>query len=380
MSDTLKKERILLVDRCPRKILEWLKIWLVQYDISIHTAANGIQALVKYNKYAPSLVLICAELPDMSGMTLSSIIKDSQTGKKTIIYLYDLKEIMQNTKADFFFNATTEEKFEDALHAQIVNFYNVRFMQNNHSLEIMRAISKQYEKLPKAYENQYFSVTPVFSAYGDLSGDSYDYWEDEAGNLYGLLFDCTGHDFLSFSQVNSMRTLLKRDMHLYELSVYQSLNEVLETVNSDLFAVDQDPENPVAIVFKLDIEHGIFEYSTAGIPGIIVKKRGEEEGQVMDAASFMLGDLEDAAFETFRINLADVEEITVCSDGLYELTYNKNVVEESKIAKHDDVSAIIMQVKDELSWIAKLNAGTFPGKQSNMLGAWEKISNPQPEL
>lgn len=364
MSNT-RKERILLVDSEPEKILGWLKLWLVKYDISIHTAESGIQALVKYNKYLPGLILIAADLPDMSGMTLSSIIKDSQSGKNTVIYLYNLKEIMQNTKADFFFNATSEEKFCDALHAQIVNFYNVRFMHTNHSMEIMRAIAQQYEKLPMAYEGKYFSVTPVFSAYGELSGDSYDYWEDESGNLYGLLFDCTGHDFLSFSQVSNMRTLLKKDMRMYEMNVYRSLSEVLETVNSDLFAVDQEPENPVAIVFKLDIVQGVFEYSTAGIPGIIVKRRGEKNSEVLDASSFMLGDLTNATFDNYCIGLADVEEITVCSDGLYELTYNKEVVEDSQIAKHDDVSAIILQFKDELSWIARLNAANSLEKKED---------------
>ena len=77
----------------------------------------------------------------------------------------------------------------------------------------------------------------------------------------------------------------------------------------------------------------------AGMPGILVRKVGEPF-KVVEAESYLLGLDENATYQTDDLPLEGVTDSICCSDGLFELVYQKENVAESQIAKHDDVSAI----------------------------------------
>lgn len=342
-------ERLLLVDPAPQQLLDDLKKWLGKYDISFFTATNGIEAIEKYKECSPGLMLINCNLPDMNGMSLSSILKDEENGNYTTIYLYNIENIYQNTKADYFFLKMTDDHFRDFMRAQITEFYDLRFMQAAHSSELIRAQHKQYEFLPSPIDSDAFRVMSLFSAYGELSGDGYNYWlDDEGRNLYGLLFDCTGHDILSFTNVNAVRIMLSKDMKMYEMGFYKHLSEVLKSVNDDLFAVDTSPEFTAAVVFKLDLDTHIFRYAMAGAPGIMVRHTDKKDWDTIESRSFILGFDKSSEFEDKEVPLDTVQDIIVCSDGFYEVTsFHEKDVEKARIAKHDDVSAIIITLHQQ---------------------------------
>ncbi len=339
----IRRERLLIVDQYPEKFVDYVKKWLLKYDISILIAKTGIEALEKYKLYSPALIILNAELPDMSGASVSSIIKDGENGRQTSIILFNLADVFQNTKADFFFTKMDEQSFCDFMQAQLKTFYDERFLRAMHSQEIQMAQRRQYQLLPDTLYGKRYNVLNIFSAYSSgLSGDGFDYWQDENGNLYGILFDCTGHDITAFSQVNSLRSFLKKDMKLFELGFYKTLPEVLTSVNSDLFAIDASPEMTATIIFKLDEQEQKFCYCTAGIPGLIVKGR-DEKWKTIESENYLLGCYEKAEFKDETLNLKDFNEIICCSDGFFELAFHNDVIKEDKIAKHDDVSAIIIQ-------------------------------------
>jgi len=344
----VRRERLLIVDQYPEKLVDYVKNWLLRYDISILIAKTGIEALEKYKLYSPALIILNAELPDMSGMSVSSIIKDGENGRQTSVILFNLEGVFQNTKADFFFTRMDEQSFSDLMQAQLKTFYDERFLKAMHSQEIQMAQHRQYQLLPETIFGKQYTVLNFFSAFSSgLSGDGFDYWQDAAGkNLYGLLFDCTGHDITAFSQVNSLRSFLKKDMKLFELGFYKTLPEVLESVNGDLFAIDSSPEMTAAIVFELDVEKQKFHYCTAGIPGLILKDR-KNAWQTTEEENYLLGCYEKAEFKDAVIDLGGIDEIICCSDGFFELAFHNEEVKEDKIAKHDDVSAIVIQRRKE---------------------------------
>ena len=337
-------ERLLLVDQQPENLVEILGNLLQEFDVSLYTEKSAIEGILKYKELSPGLMLINSNLPDMFGMSLATLIKDEENGVNTSICLYNITEILQNTKADFFILKLPEEKFQEVLLTQIQSFYDLRFMQNMHSTELLRAKQQQYEFLPVPLETEDYSVTSFFSAYGELSGDSYTYWKGRDGALYGVLFDCTGHDFVSYTYVNAARIMLKKDMRLYELGATDTLAEVLKSVNDDLFAVDVVPEMTTAIVFKLDPEKKMFRYCTAGMPGILVRDKGTEKWRTIPSENFILGCEENVKFDEQELPLESIANIIVCSDGFFELTFHQKEVREGQIAKHDDVSAIFISV------------------------------------
>lgn len=337
-------EHILLIDPKPDTIQGWLTRWLSSYPAKLHVATNGLDGLRDAELLFPGLVLINCDLPDMSGMSVSTILKDSQNGPKMRTYLYNVGQIYENTKADYFCPKVEQETLSSMMKAQVLYYLNCKMQSAGHGAEIQRAKSLQYQELPKKIDVPgRFLVSSLFSAYNELSGDSYTYFLDEKGNLFGVLFDCTGHDILAFSQVKALRTLLLKDLRIYASGVlYTSLSEVLSSVNEDLFAVSINnmPEDmPAAIVFHLDYEHQVFHYAMAGMPGLLVRKVGEPF-KVVEAESYLLGLDENATYQTDDLPLEGVTDIICCSDGLFELVYQKENVAESQIAKHDDVSAI----------------------------------------
>lgn len=343
----IRSERLLIIDPEPEKLVPRIEQWLSHYEISILSASTGIEGMEKFKLYTPGLVLLNCELPDISGMSVASIIKDGKDGADTFVILYNFSHAYQNTKADLFFVQMGDEDFDATMSAQLTIHYTEKFTRMAYNLELRAALRRQYQQLPGILHAERYSVLNFFSAYSaGLSGDGFDYWQDEAGNLYGLLFDCTGHDLSAYSQVMALRSFLKKDLKMYEVGYYKEISEVLESVNSDFFAIDGSPEMEAAIVFKLDIKAHKFLYCTAGMPGIITKSTAGKWKQI-ESRNYLLGCKKEARFDPEEIGIDSLAEILVCSDGFYELVFNDKEVKESKIAKHDDVSAVVIQLSNK---------------------------------
>lgn len=342
-----RKERILVVSRTPQKVAGWLSEWTMKYKVSVHSATTGISGLARFEELKPTLLVVDDDLPDMRGMSFTTTIKDGRLGKDTTIYLYNLSSIFRNAKADYFLVRTSEEEFRQQLHAQITRFYDEKYMETLHSAELARAKKLQYSQLPPPVQTNHFHVNNIFSPMTELSGDGFDYWTGEDQNgLYGLLFDCTGHDIVSFSQCGSIRTLLKKACKLYQMGLdgYETLDKVMADVNADTFSIDTDPEPVSAIVFHFDSKKNLLRYCAAGIPGILTRKDGENQYRVRSISSYLIGYEPDATYEEEQLDLTGINSVIFSSDGFYELVFHDKEVSEAAIAKHDDVSAIIIEL------------------------------------
>lgn len=95
-------EHILLIDPKPDTIQGWLTRWLSSYPAKLHVATNGLDGLRDAELLFPGLVLINCDLPDMSGMSVSTILKDSQNGPKMRTYLYNVGQITRTPKLTTF--------------------------------------------------------------------------------------------------------------------------------------------------------------------------------------------------------------------------------------------------------------------------------------
>ncbi len=344
IGNILIADSMMLVSAEKEPLYSELEKYVRAYNADVIYTNLGMDGLALYEKYAPHLILIDSELPDMSGMSLASIIKKSQNGRQTTVALYNVEHIINNTSADHFFMKGQWEVLKTFLY----NFYQNNLTNTQHSAEILRLREQQYQMLPAAIQTDDYIVSSILSPYSEIAGDSFDYWRSDNGNLYGVLYDCRGHDLVSFSQVLMIHTLFKKDMKQFELGNYQNLNEVIKSVNSDLFATAApEPDTTAAIVFYLDVKDRIFHYCTAGMPGIFIRETGKKELSAIESQNFLLGFDEDLDWEEQKLTLDGIDQITICSDGLYELTkLDMDNGETIQNAKHDDVSAIIINIKE----------------------------------
>lgn len=352
--------RALAVSSNPH-IAVWLREWVEKHRARVDVAANAVDALRLYKEFSPSLIIIDNELPDMNGMSLASIIKDGEDGDKVTLILYNMKRILGGAKADVYLpKTTTEAELMDALKAQVVSYFDARYLKAMHSEELHRAKLRQYSLLPSVIQTKQFRVSNVYSPMNELSGDGLDYWigEDSRG-LYGFLFDCTGHDFVSFAQGGSVRGILKKTLRLYQYSQdgkkglgvenCSTLASAMKEFNEFLFLVDKNPEPVSVILFHLNFAQGIFRFCSAGIPAILYRRTGETRHLPLRANNYLIGYEEGVNFTEQELSLTGIDEVIVSSDGFYELVFKgeAEAALSDTIAKHDDVSAIMIELTRE---------------------------------
>ena len=340
---------ILIVSPQPQKMTEWLKDIINDFNVRLHRAYTCMDGYNLLERYHPIIIIVDGMVEDMNAMSFVSIVKDvSEYGNNCKLLLYNVERILQNTKADFYCLTSNEIELRETMQAQVRTFINNRLMQFNHSDEIQIARHRQLEQLPRAIDTDLFYVYNIFSPFGELSGDGLDYWltESQVG-FCGFLFDCTGHDLVSYTQGTTIRTLIKKDFTFYSPKdgLFKSLSDVFVDVNNDLFNLDNDPIVAAAIIFCLDLEKQELVCCSAGIPAFYVRHTGQTHLEPIMLQNYILGCEYGVGYEETRLKLDDIEEIMFTSDGFSELFLHKNQLPKPNIAKHDDVSAIRIMFK-----------------------------------
>ena len=337
---------ILIVSPEAETMQQWLKEALDNFNIAYCPTHNCHEGFDAFARLKPPLIIVDGNVEDMNAMSFGTIIKDMAVNNDCYLYLYHVEKILQNTKADFFCINERDDELKEAMQAQVRSFLNARFMKYNHSDEINIARSRQLEQLPKPLETPNFNVYNIFSPLSELSGDGLDYWLSKDGkDFFGFLFDCTGHDINSNIQGGTLRAFIKKGCMFFHTRYLQSLADVFHDVNNDLFELDAEPLVAAAIIFYIDCEKNVMTCCSAGIPAFYMRRVGEDMLKPVMLKNYLLGYEPDVVYDEIEVNLNDVEEIMFTSDGFSELFYHKKDLPKKNIAKHDDVSAIKINIK-----------------------------------
>lgn len=322
----------------------------IQNLAHIHPATTGMEGLFRYQKIDPHplAVIIDEDLPDLHGSSVASIIKDTNDGKDSIVYVINVTELLQNAKADFFMPKPINT---DMLFLQVRQDIEKRLLMNSQSEEIQKAISMQTSMLPPPIRTARFEITSVFSPYNDLSGDGIFYWyperSKEKDRLYGFLFDCTGHDISSYGQCSSLWFSLRKELKDFQRGILPSLSEVMDSINDMLMEFsygNDEPNMPAAISFYFDFRENVVHFCSAGNPEVFYfKTDGTMDSIKMRSSPF--GYLADAQYKEETLKLENVQEVIFASDGFSELLLQNQFPEyPSDMAKHDDVSIISVRL------------------------------------
>lgn len=196
----------------------------------------------------------------------------------------------------------------------------------------------QQNTLPQSIQQDSVLIDYIFSPYSDFSGDCLDFWYSAKENaIYGFLFDCTGHDVHSYSQVREMRTLF----HLMFRLRRNSLNIWLQNVNNELFRIyGNDTYCTAAVTFELHLGTSTVRYCSAGIPYFWTCENGEYRQILME--NFLIGCEPGCEFEEKFVKISPGSGVIFCSDGLSELI-GKNM-EKLKKPQQDDISSIFISM------------------------------------
>ena len=321
------------------------------------SAVTAIEGLMLYKEHNPCLTIISADLPDMSGMSLSTIIKDNAiSGRKNYVYLVDVESLMLNTKADLLYH----KSFDITMLSLMLRAYIEDLSKGiYHDNEIMESRELQKSYIPRRFENSNIAVDNIFSPFSQhgLSGDGIDYWMDEASSRFcGMIYDCTGHDLPAFMNTSTIRTLIKVHAKQYISSTRNQdipLSEIFASVNSDLFSC-YAVERPMAagVIFILDLKKKELQYCSSGVVCFYARARDTGHIQRIEMSGSYLGWDREAEYTAGKIGTENLSELIFCSDGFSDLVYDEDEYGSSPIessAKHDDVSVVIIHLKDRQS-------------------------------
>lgn len=343
--------RILIVSPRAETIREWIREKANEHlTVSIYIALDGINGLHKVQKYLPVFIIADNKLPDMKGMSFASVAKDTVEGRESNILLFNVDSFMPNVKADFFLPPMDDDsQLRKFIVAQVESFALNKYIMAAHRDEYESQKVEQLRQLPKEIENSWVSISNIFSPYDELSGDGFDYWivPQNNGILYGFLYDCTGHGPESYPFVSSIRSLLKKNMRLYERRRFPSLAQVMKKSNNTI--MDSTPSNEMtptaAVTFFVNFRDNLLKYCPAGIPSFFVRYAGEQGYRIIDCRNYLLGMFPNADFDEYEMSLVGVDELVFSSDGFSEILYHQDDDTDYKEAKHDDVSAITIKLK-----------------------------------
>lgn len=310
----------------------------------IHTSLTGLDGLALVRRHQPAIVIIDNELPDMQGMSVATILKDSPR-EHSIIYLVNVLHLSQNVKADRF--APKPYSVELACQEVYQDLQTILDM-NDRSKELQEAIDMQNGMLPSPIENEYCSVDSIFSPYKFLSGDGLSYWYANSGDnsrLYGFLYDCVGHDLSSYGQSIHFYGILKKAMNFYQAGVFPSLSAAMEDINHDFFELYEKSMMGSAVMFCFDFKKKLLHFCPAAFPKILFRMEGETQYLHKELKSYLLGYESGAKFAEETMDCSGVSHIIFATDGLLDVMCLPGKPESGiGAAKFDDCAAIFVEL------------------------------------
>lgn len=313
----------------------------------LHVAGSGLDGLLTVRRYQPTIVIIDNELPDMQGMSVASILKDSSQ-EHSLVYLLNVLSLCQDVKADRFI---PKPYSVEAVCQMVVEDLQSVFDMAVRSAELQAAVDIQAGLLPMSIQNTHCAVERIFSPYKLLSGDGLCYWYTNSGGtarLYGFLFDCVGHDLSSSLQTSSVYGWLKKAVHHYQIGVFSSLASAMDDVNQDIIELyENNVIMAAAMMFCFDFTKHLLHVCPAAIPELFFRVRGEERYTSRQLCSPWLGYEIASKFPEETIPLSDLSHIVFATDGLSDLLSLDGQSDEQvnlDSAKFDDCTAIFVEL------------------------------------
>ena len=129
-------------------------------SVDVITATTGLAGFFNYQQYNPCIVLVDESLPDMNGMSVATIIKDTAGGAKSLVYLFIEGQLWEHTRADRFISKPEDK----GLLLKQLKTDIKKINRDKPSDSLLNAIQQQNDMLPKAISNSKFTIESILSS------------------------------------------------------------------------------------------------------------------------------------------------------------------------------------------------------------------------
>lgn len=345
----------LLVVEDEKAIRDSIVAYFEDSGYRILEAANGTEGLAMFEQEQPDLVISDLRMPGMDGLyLLNRIVANTQEIPVIVVsgagVMTDVVEALRLGAADYLMKpvvdlSVLEHSVERALERSLLVKENYRYReqleQRNQELEahvdrlkldlqagraVQQRLLPRYELIQGSYHVSHDMEPSTY-----LSGDLVDYFELGASKLVFYIADVSGHGASSALITLLIKTQIDRyrdELENETSDIVMNPGQLMRQINLELLKT-QTGKHATMFYGVIDTSEDTLDYSIAAhFPTPILCT--EKDCIVIEPESLAVGLFDDASYETRRMNLTGFRQLTLLSDGIFELMGEASLAEKEK--------------------------------------------------
>lgn len=339
------------------------------HGYSILTANNGLEGLEYIRAHHPNLVISDLRMPKMDGLDMIADIADMEASPPIIVVsgggmMSDVMAALRLGASDYLMKPVTDLNVlklavERALkHHFLVEenkHYRKQLEDQNKALkshvdrlklDMQAGRAVQQRLLPKVPLQQgAFKIEHDMEPSTYLSGDLVDYFTISENQCIFYMADVSGHGASSALITLLIKTQIDRYRDELDAGLSQRILEpanVLSSLNYELLKTDTNKHATffyAVINTKLEMMHYA---SAAHFPSAFVGN--SNKGEMIPTENLAVGLFDDVDYITRQYNLEGVNQVTLWSDGVFELMNTSTLADKEQVllelANREDHTAL----------------------------------------
>jgi sigma-B regulation protein RsbU (phosphoserine phosphatase) len=335
-------DKILIVDPMVQSS-DLIRQCLSTTGYEIFTAESGLNALAKVTLFLPDVVLLNADLPDISSFDVCKKIKSNpETEFTLILFMSSLDTRDSRVRAVQVGADDYIEKNFDAylLLSKINSLLRVKHLsdqlkqkyveleEKNHILDLQLKMAQQVQRsLIPDIDLTFNSIrfTSQYMPAMDIGGDFYDVLPLSENRIAVVLGDVSGHG-ISAALLTAMLSMMIRNL----APKYTNPDQMLFFLNNEMNAIFENKVREMyACVFYavFDTQEQKIAYSNAGqaLPMMIRSDvEGGESALELDAVGLPVGMMPNSLYEYHVLSYEPGDLLVFHTDGLADAFYKSN--------------------------------------------------------
>jgi len=333
-------DKLLIVDPVSASC-ELIRQCLSSTGYEIYTAESGINALAKVKLFCPDVVLLNAELPDISSYDVCKRIKSNPETEYTLILFissldtHDSRVRAIQVGADDYL----EKNFDTYLLISKVNSLlrvkhlsdqlkqkYVELEEKNHLLDLQLKMARQVQQeLMPAIDMTFHGIQFVsqYMPAMDIGGDFYDVLTLSDHQIAVVMGDVSGHG-ISAALLTAMLTVMTRSL----APRFYTPEKFLYYLNNDIYKMFENGVHEMYVCMfyaVIDTKEKKISYSNAGQALPVMVSEAETSGAiVLNAAGLPLGMMPDSAYELHDLSYDTGDMLVFHTDGLSDTFYKES--------------------------------------------------------
>lgn len=327
--NTTVSKNILVIDdsKLNRAIV---KNTLLNYNIQVFEAADGLEGLTVLQSRHFDLILLDIVMPNLDGFGFLEQCKQ-YIGDDFIpvILMTGLDDLNSKIKgltigADDFLLKPLNQK---ELIARVQSLLRLKqahdeLYEKNQQIQKELEYAKRLQQfiIPKDFSFiSYPSISGRYLPIADIGGDLFDCYKISDSKIGVLIADVTGHG-IAAALVMSMAKMTF-NIYSYEISPTQQL---MSKINEEMRGLLLDMQYITAFYMLIDIEHHTITFTNAGHTRPLYYRKSTDKIIALDTNGLFLGIQDESLYEQKSIHYEPGDRCILYTDGITELKDDHN--------------------------------------------------------